>query len=79
MIRETLGYCDLYKIGLMSGVKKDYYSNEDLWKFIYSLVELHTQRSIKMYIKESIRKRIDNDPIISKISVISDYNIFTGA
>ncbi len=76
MIRETLGFCDLYKIGLLSKVKKDYYDDEDLAKFVAKLATLYDEEGIKMYIKESIRRRMNNHPIISTISVSSDFNIF---
>lgn len=76
MIRETLGFCDLYKIGLMSKCGKDYYNDDDLQKFVAGLATIYDLYGAKMYIKESIRKRMDN-PIISAISVSSDYNIFT--
>ena len=75
MMVETQKYCDLFKIGLMSGVKKDYYNDDDLSKFIANLATLFDEYGTKMYIKESIRKRFDN-PIINAISVSSDYNIF---
>lgn len=75
MMVETQQYCDLFKIGLMSGVKKDYYNDDDLSKFIANLATLFDEYGTKMYIKESIRKRFDN-PIINAISVSSDYNIF---
>ena len=76
MIKETLAFCDLYKIGLMSKCGKDYYKEDDLQKFVAGLATIYDQNGTKMYIKESIRKRMDN-PIIGAISVSSDYNIFT--
>lgn len=34
MIHSTLGFCDYYKIGLHSGVKHDYYNDDELAAFI---------------------------------------------
>ena len=92
MITETLGFCDLYKIGLMSGVKRDYYKDEDLRAFMWWLADLHTERHIKgsvslfngiyrdqtmkIYIKQSIRDRLGDSQVINAISVSSDYDIF---
>ena len=92
MITETLGFCDLYKIGLMSGVKRDYYKDEDLRAFMWWLADLYTERRIKgsvslvnglyrdqtmkIYIKQSIRDRLGDSQVINAISVSSDYDIF---
>ena len=92
MITETLGFCDLYKIGLMSGVKKDYYNDEDLKTFVWWLGDLQYQQKIKgsvsllngkykdqtmkIYIKQSIRDRLGDSKVINAISVSSDYDIF---
>ncbi len=76
VIRDTIGFCDIYKIGLMSGCGKDYYDDADLEKFMLNLSALHSAHGIKMYIKESIRKRYHNLRLIEKISVPSTYNIF---
>lgn len=92
MITETLGFCDLYKIGLMSGVKQDYYKDEDLRAFMWWLADRHTEsnikgsvsllngiytdRTMKIYIKQSIRDRLGDSQVINAISVSSDYDIF---
>ena len=76
MIQETLGFCDLYKIGLMSGVKKDYYNDGDLRAFICRLSDYHSNYGIKIYIKQSIRDRLGDNSVINEISVSSDYDIF---
>ena len=76
MIKETIGFCDLYKIGLMSGVKNDYYDDEDVRGFIWRLAEYYCDYRNKIYIKQSIRDRIGENSVIDAISVSSDYDIF---
>lgn len=76
MIKQTLDFCDLYKVGLRSGVKKDYYQDEDLLLLIKELATLHGTRGTKLYIKKSLRERLQH-PIIGCISVDSDYYLFT--
>ena len=58
MIRKTKDVCDLYKIGLMSGVKKDYYDTTELLSFVMLVNGQFQGRSAKVYWKESIRQRL---------------------
>ena len=76
MIQETLGFCDLYKIGLMSGVKRDYYNDIELKNLIWRLANYQLSYGIKIYIKQSIRDRLGDCQEINDISVSSDYDIF---
>ena len=76
MIKQTITFCDLYKVGLRSGVKKDYYQDEDLLLLIKELATLHDTMGTKIYIKNSLRKRLQH-PIIGCISVGPDYDLFT--
>lgn len=80
MIRETLGYCDLYKIGLMSKCGKGYYEVADCIQFIENVNKLiwNDENCAKVYWKESIRKFTDNylSLGLQPICVGSDYNIF---
>lgn len=76
MIKQTITFCDLYKVGLRSGVKKDYYQDEDLLLLIKELATLHDTLGTKIYIKKSLRERLQH-PIIGCISVGPDYNLFT--
>ena len=76
VIMHTLDYCDLYKVGLMSGVKRDYYSDNLLLWFLGKLATLHDLHKTKFYIKDSFRKRVPH-PIINTISVPKDYNLFS--
>lgn len=76
MIKQTVKFCDLYKVGLRSGVKKDYYQDEDLLLLVKELATLHDTMGTKIYIKNSLRKRLQH-PIIGCISVGPDYDLFT--
>lgn len=81
MIRETLGSCDLYKIGLLSKCGKDYYEHDDALKFVNNVNNLlmDDMNCAKVYYKESIRKFLDYDLILGlqPICVGADFNIFT--
>lgn len=82
MIEKTIDFCDLYRIGLRSGVKADYYDNEKLCFFIgqvEGLMELK-QSKAKVYWKESVRERVhfsDPDYWTSRNYVNANYNMFT--
>lgn len=52
-IEDTFDFCDLYKIGLMSGKK---YDDSDVYYFMEWLSDI--QGTPKFYIKESLRKLI---------------------
>ena len=76
MIERTMGFCDLFKVGLMSGVKNDYYNDNDLRMFIWWLADLHEKQGVKFYIKDSIRERLGESTVIQAMSVPKDYDIF---
>lgn len=80
MILETLGHCDLYKIGLMSGVKKDYYDPDKLLEFAGDVNKLVSEddNCAKIYWKESVRLFLGDDLILRQqpFCVESDYDIF---
>lgn len=73
-IEQSLGYCDLYKIGLMSGQKVDKQFKNDLVKFVERICLLAKRCGAKVYWKESITKVFGE--INSEASVSRDYNIF---
>lgn len=81
MIEKTIDFCDMYRIGLRSGVKADYYDNEKLCFFIgqvEGLIELKHSNT-KVYWKESVRERVsfaDPDYWTSRNNVSADYNMF---
>jgi DNA repair photolyase len=75
MIGQTAGFCDLYKIGLMSG-KRITYTGE-LRDFFVNVTKLAHANGFKIYWKDSIRKLL---PIIEiSTSIGRDYNIFQEA
>lgn len=79
MMRQTFGFCDLYKVGLRSGVKKSYYNDKeiiDFYLWMEGLVGGH-----KVYVKESLMERIPTiyRPLPDhKVIVGTGYNIFKG-
>lgn len=50
ILRETKDCCDLYKVGLMSGVKQDYYNKEDILEMVHCFQE----SGKPVYLKKSI-------------------------
>lgn len=81
MIKQSVDFCDLFRIGLQSGVKKDYYDNDKLASFIGQVEGLIQIKDLqtKVYWKDSIRKRItfcDKHYWTSRNNVDADYNIF---
>lgn len=75
MIYLTRGYCDLYKIGLMSGQKVDRAFYERLRSFNLAVVNLLAQTTAKVYWKDSITKCFDVFPD-APCNVDRDYNMF---
>ena len=69
IITDSLNYCDHYKIGLRSGVGKGYYDSEISTLFIISLVYdiIHMDRTV--YLKESVRK------ILQQTMTQEEYNL----
>ncbi len=79
MIFDTAGYCDLYKVGLMSG--KKYKRNEILWLIerCHGFTKIYEEYNfpIKFYFKDSLLKQagINRSELPAKC-VGRDYNIF---
>jgi DNA repair photolyase len=73
MIELTVNFCDLYKIGLMSGKKYDILESQN---FVEWLNELEQS---KIYLKESLQKlsKYTNEEL-DNYFVTKDYNIFNG-
>ncbi len=72
MIRNTLGFCDLYKVGLLSGGKYDIVEAQT---FVEHLSELHVMP--KIYLKESLQKLTRYSPNeLGDNFVTRDYNMF---
>ena len=75
MIRQTINYCDLYKIGLESGGK---YDKIFLNEFISSIMNLCRFYSVlKIYFKDSLLKAAGIDRKDLPFNCVdSDYNLF---
>lgn len=75
MIQATKGFCNLFKVGLISG-KKINYDNIYIDRFFVNLTVLST-RGIKIYLKDSFLKwmKLDRNNLPGDF-VNSDYNIF---
>lgn len=76
MIRQTLGFCDLYKIGLLSGGK---YDVETLKLFVETIPAKAAVHNAKIYFKDSLLKyaKINRDDLTGNC-VSRKYNMFTG-
>lgn len=55
MVRQSLPYCDHYKLGLRSGVKKDYYDIVESGAAIERIVRTVEAHGKTIYLKESTR------------------------
>lgn len=80
MIKESADCCDHYKIGLRSGVKKDYYDPEECIQFIEEVNDMLAP-SKTIYWKESVRKLIKDYTTLGIIdkdpkSVGRDFSLF---
>ena len=85
VIRKAAPFCDLFKIGLRSGVTKDYYDKKlddgddfiSLPSFMAQASNIILDAKKKVYWKESIRNKIFAAKYLnSPISVGSTYNLF---
>lgn len=81
MIQDTNDCCDLYLIGLRSGVKADYYNLEDIVRFFASVkgMCLFSIYDIKVYWKESVRNYFRKHHWAMESDdnfVEADYNMF---
>lgn len=56
MVECSLDYCEHYKIGLRSGVKKDYYNVLKSGLYISDITKMITDAGKTVYLKESTRK-----------------------
>jgi len=56
MVREAMPWCDHFKLGLRSGVKKDYYNVEESGAAIRRIVTVVESFGRTIYLKESTRK-----------------------
>lgn len=61
VVLASLPYCNHYKIGLRSGVKKDYYNHAETFERVSYLVETITKSHRNVYLKQSVRTFIAKD------------------
>lgn len=61
VVLASIPYCDHYKIGLCSGVKKDYYNHAETFERVSFLVDTITKSHRDVYLKQSVRTFIGND------------------
>jgi len=73
-ILQALDWCDLFKIGLLSGQKFDAKFKEDLKTFVDNVNYRISMRGSKVYWKDSITKVTGT--IDAKCSVDRDFNLF---
>lgn len=73
-IEQTIGFCDLYKIGLLSGEKSSF-SKEELEFFVGRVCYKVSAFSAKVYWKDSVKSFLGRD-IVSAVTVGRDYNMF---
>lgn len=55
MIEQTIGICDLYKVGLESGKS---YNKSQQESFLFKLITLTTKNDLRVYLKDSILKDV---------------------
>lgn len=56
MVRKSVRWCDHYKLGLRSGVKKDYYDIAESGAAIERIVQMVENSGKTIYLKESTRR-----------------------
>ena len=72
MVLDTLGCCDHYKIGLRSGVKRDYYDFKETVDMVNSLTVAIRNAGRTVYLKQSIRNLFGNTlPLYDWHSILS--------
>lgn len=74
VIACTLGFCDLYKIGLLSGCKKPDYMT--LIHFVEDMTQQIGNSGAKVYWKDSVTKALDGAEYIHTAIVDADYSLF---
>lgn len=73
MIRQTVGICDLWKIGLESGKK---YSIPEMYNFVKQVNDI-TAGTGKVYLKDSITNILKPDRFMFPANFVNrDYNLF---
>lgn len=73
-MRELHGFCDLYKVGVISGKGKDFYNPKHMTHFWDFLAE-QMRAGQKIYIKDSLIFQPQTRKFSERVDY-SDYNIF---
>ncbi|MBR0116457.1 MAG: hypothetical protein IJM04_04165 [Prevotella sp.] len=81
MIRRSLSFVDLLKIGLRSGVPQKYYDDDELLAFVQNVNELLERNGkVKVYWKRTLRERLvsrgGESLFNTGFSVGADYKLF---
>lgn len=77
-VRQSVPFCDHYKVGLLSGAPKGTYTLDDTVSFINDVRGLLKGTRKSVYWKQSIRDVIGGGSPIGYNFVEADWNIFTG-
>lgn len=76
MIEQTIGFCDMYKIGLLSGKN---YNKSVLYRFIETVIEITPKLKSVIYFKDSLLQQAGvKREQLGDHCVTRKYNIFTG-
>ena len=75
IILGTLDYCDLYKVGLISGKGKDFYKSGQV-KSLWCWLEEVASKGYKIYPKDSLLAYMGVNRADLKHFVTADYNLF---
>ena len=76
MMEATKDFCDLYKVGLISGKGKNFYNHDHMSHFWYYLAE-QMRLGLKIYVKDSLLKYFNlTRENLASGWIGSDYNIF---
>lgn len=76
IINCTLGFCDLYKIGLLSGGKQPI-DPKNLFSFIPNITNKIGNAGAKVYWKNSVIDLFGGAEFLHPASVCADYDIFS--
>ncbi len=81
IVRQTIGFCDYYMIGLESGVKDSIYTWQQIREGMGDIMNLLNAYHVPYLVKESVHKRMCKDnatirDLFSYMPVNSDYSIF---
>ena len=75
MVKKSVKWCDHYKLGLRSGVRKDYYDLLESGEAITEIVALVCKSGKTIYLKESTRRLLRNFLTESKYKEILSHTV----